>query len=108
MKPVTGSCVVGVSLGKIRAEGVRRKLVGIEMVDKAVARHGYPVLKDGRRVGVVTSGSYGPSVGRCIAMAYVEAALAAVDTALAVEVRGQAKAARVVRTPFYPPGVKKG
>jgi len=77
-------------------------------VDKAVARHGYPVLTDGRRVGVVTSGSYGPSVDRYIAMAYVETALAAVGTALAVEVRGQAKAARVVRTPFHPPRVKKG
>src|SRR5438445_2273960 len=107
MKPVTGSCVVGVSLGKIRAEGVRHKLVGIEMVDKAVARHGYPVLRDGRRVGVVTSGSYGPSVDKYIAMAYVEAPLAGVGTELAVEVRGAAKAARVVKTPFHPSRVKK-
>ena len=78
------------------------------MVDRAVARHGYPVLEDGRTVGVVTSGSYGPSVDRYIAMAYVETALAAVGTAVDVAVRGQAKAARVVRTPFHPPSVKKG
>ena len=108
VKPAKGEFIGRAALEKVRAEGVRRKLVGIEMVDKAVARHGYPVLKDGRRVGVVTSGSYGPSVDRYIAMAYVETALAAVDTPLAVEVRGQAKAARVVRTPFHPSRVKKG
>jgi len=78
------------------------------MTDKAVARHGYRVLKDGRPVGVVTSGSYGPSVDRYVAMAYAETALAAVDTTLDVEIRGQAKAARIVRTPFYPSKVKKG
>ena len=108
VKPAKGEFIGREALEKVRREGVRRRLVGIEMVDKAVARHGYPVLKDGRRVGVVTSGSYGPSVDRYIAMAYVETALAAVGTALAVEVRGQAKAARVVRTPFHPPRVKKG
>jgi aminomethyltransferase len=107
VKPAKGEFIGRDALEKIRAEGVRRKLVGIEMVDKAVARHGYPVLNDGRRVGVVTSGSYGPSVDRYIAMAYVETALAAVDTPLAVEVRGQAKAARVVKTPFHPARVKK-
>jgi len=108
VKPAKGEFIGREALEKVRREGVRRRLVGVEMVDKAVARHGYPVLKDGRRVGVVTSGSYGPSVDRYIAMAYVETALAAVGTALAVEVRGRAKAARVVRTPFHPPGVKKG
>ena len=108
VKPAKGEFIGREALEKVRREGVRRRLVGIEMVDKAVARHGYPVLKDGRRVGVVTSGSYGPSVDRYIAMAYVETALAAVDTPLAVEIRGQAKAARVVRTPFHPSRVKKG
>src|SRR2546430_8147776 len=108
VKPAKGAFIGGEALEKIRAEGVRRKLVGIEMVDKAVARHGYPVLKDGRRVGVITSGSYGPSVDRYIAMAYVETALAAVDTPLAVEVRGQPKVARVVRSPFHPPRGEKG
>src|SRR5881409_1205255 len=107
VKPAKGAFIGGEALEKIRAEGVRRKLVGIEMVDKAVARHGYPVLKDGRRVGVVTSGSYGPSVDKYIAMAYVEAPLAGVGTELAVEVRGAAKAARVVKTPFHPSRVKK-
>jgi aminomethyltransferase len=108
VKPGKGEFIGRAALETIRAAGVARKLVGLEMVDRAVARHGYPVLHDGRRVGVVTSGSYGPSVDRYIAMAYVETPLAAVGTGLAVEIRGQAKAARVVRTPFYPSKVKKG
>jgi aminomethyltransferase len=107
VKPAKGEFIGKDALEKIRAEGLTRRLVGIEMLDRAVARHGYPVLKDGRRVGVVTSGSYGPSVDKYIAMAYVETALAGVGTDLAVEIRGQAKAARVVRTPFYASKVKK-
>ncbi len=107
VKPAKGEFIGRDALEKIRAEGLKRKLVGIEMVDRAVARHGYPVLKDGRPVGIVTSGSYGPSVDKYIAMAYVETPLASVGTELAVEIRGQAKAARVVRTPFYASKVKK-
>ena len=107
VKPAKGEFIGSEALEKIRAEGLRRRLVGIEMVDKAVARHGYPVQKDGRAVGIVTSGSYGPSVDKYIGIAYVETALSAVGTALEVEIRGQGKAARVARTPFYPSKVKK-
>jgi aminomethyltransferase len=77
------------------------------MADRAVARHGYTVVKDGRPIGVVTSGSFGPSVEKSIALAYVETAHAAVGTALAVDIRGQARPAQVVRTPFHPSRVKK-
>jgi aminomethyltransferase len=107
VKPAKGDFIGREALEKIRAEGVRRKLVGLEMTERAVARHGYPVLQDGRAVGTVTSGSYGPSVDKYIAMAYVETALAAVGTELAVEIRGQAKPAHVVKTPFYPSRAKK-
>jgi aminomethyltransferase len=107
VKPAKGDFIGREALDKIRAEGVRRRLVGVEMLDKAVARHGYPVKKDGRAVGIVTSGSYGPSVDKYIGIAYVETALATVGTALEVEIRGQGKAAQVARTPFYPSKVKK-
>ena len=107
VKPAKGEFIGREALEKVRAEGVRRRLVGIEMTDKAVARHGYPVKTDGRAVGIVTSGSYGPSVDKYIGIAYVETALAAAGTALEVEIRGQDKAARIVRTPFYPSRVKK-
>ena len=72
-----------------------------------MARHGYPVVKDGTAVGTVTSGSYGPSVDRYIGMAYVAAPHEAVGTALGVEIRGQVKPAHVVKTPFATPHVKR-
>ena len=56
---------------------------------------------------MVTSGSYGPSVDKYIGIGYVPTALAAVDTDIAVEVRGRGQAARVVKTPFHPPRVKR-
>ncbi|MBI3825325.1 MAG: glycine cleavage system aminomethyltransferase GcvT [Candidatus Rokubacteria bacterium] len=107
VKPAKGEFVGRAAIERVRAAGPRRRLVGLEMVDRSVARHGYPVLKDGRAAGVVTSGSYGPSVDRFIALAYVETPLAAVGTDLAVEIRGQARPARVVKTPFYSPKVKR-
>jgi aminomethyltransferase len=107
VKPAKGDFIGRDAIERVRAEGPRRRLVGLEMADRSVARHGYPVLKDARAIGQVTSGSYGPSVDRSIALAYVESAHAAVGTELAVEIRGQARAARVVRTPFYPPRVKR-
>ncbi len=77
------------------------------MVERAVARHGYPILDAGATVGVVTSGSYGPSVDKYIGIGYVPTALAAVGSAIAVEVRGRGQTARVVKTPFHPPRVKR-
>ena len=107
VKPAKGDFIGNAAIERMRAEGPRRRLVGIEMADRSVARHGYAVLSDGRRIGEVTSGSYGPSVEKSIALAYIETSLAAVGTAVDVEIRGQARAARVVKTPFHPPHVKK-
>jgi aminomethyltransferase len=107
VKAAKGDFIGREAIERVRAAGPRRKLVGLEMSDRAVPRHGYPVLKDSEPTGVVTSGSYGPSVDRSIALAYVETAHAAVGTAVDVEIRGQARPAHVVRTPFHPPRVKK-
>ena len=106
VKPAKGDFIGKAAIDRVRAEGVRRRLVGLEMADRSIARHGYAVMAGDRRVGDVTSGSYGPSVDKSIAMAYVETPLAAVGTELAVEIRGQARAARVVKTPFHPSRVK--
>lgn len=92
---------------KVKAAGPKRKLVGFEMVDRAVARHGYKIMKEGREIGVVTSGSYGPSVDKYIGVGYVETAHSGVGSEIQVEVRGALQAARVVPTPFYPSKVKK-
>ena len=94
-------------IDRLKAGGPRRRLVGFEMVDRSVARHGYRVLRDGAEIGLVTSGSYGPSVDRYIGLGYVPAALSAVGTEIDVEVRGRPQKARVVKTPFYPPKVRK-
>ena len=107
VKPGKGEFIGKVAIERVRADGPRRRLIGLQMLDRSIARHGYPVLLDGRRVGDVTSGSYGPSVDKSIAMAYVETPHAGVGTELAVEIRRQARPARVVKTPFHPSRVKK-
>jgi len=107
VKPAKGDFIGKPAIERVRGEGPKRKLVGLEMADRSVARHGYPVLSGGRRVGEVTSGTFGPSVEKSIAMAYVETPLAAIGTAVDVEIRGQARPAHVVKTPFHPPHVKR-
>jgi aminomethyltransferase len=84
-----------------KASGTERRLVGLEMSERRIARHGYAVLKDGQRVGVVTSGTQTPFLQKAIAMAYVPSALAAPGTRLDVDVRGRSAAATVVPLPFY-------
>ena len=107
VKPAKGEFIGRAAIERVRAAGPARRLVGLEMAERAVPRHGYHVRWGGAPPGVVTSGSYGPSVDRYIAMAYVPAAAAAVGTEVVVDIRGQAKAARVVKTPFYSSHVKK-
>jgi aminomethyltransferase len=88
-------------LAEQKERGVERKLVGFEMVDRGIARHGYPVVVGDRRVGVVTSGTQTPYVKKAIGMAYVAPDLAAVGTEITIDIRGRASKARVVRLPFY-------
>ena len=89
------------ALERQSAEGVRRKRVGLKLQGRAIARHGYPVLHDGAVVGEITSGSWSPTLAEAIALAYVPAELAKLGTELAVEIRGKAEPARVVKRPFY-------
>jgi aminomethyltransferase len=107
VKPTKGEFIGRTAIEAVRSRGVARRLVGLEMTERAVPRHGYRILKDGVEAGQITSGSYGPSVERFIAMGYVRAELAPVGTELGVEVRGTLHRARVVPTPFYPSRVKK-
>jgi aminomethyltransferase len=84
------------------AGGPQRKLVGLEVTERGIARDGYPVLNlDGKRIGVVTSGSPAPFLKKNIALAYVPTELAVIDGEVAVEIRGNAVKARIVPTPFY-------
>jgi aminomethyltransferase len=84
------------------AGGPKRKLVGLEMVERGIGRDGYPVCAPGGGViGVITSGSPAPFLKKNIALAFVPIEFAAVDTEVAVEIRGQQVKAKVVPTPFY-------
>ena len=96
-KPFIGRAV----LERQSAEGAGRRLVGLELQGRAIARHGYPVLHNGAVVGEVTSGTWSPSLGKAIALASVPVAAAKLGTELAVEVRGKAEPATVVKRPFY-------
>ena len=82
---------------------LRRRLVGLEMLDRAIPRPHYPVLAHGREVGHVTSGTFSPTLGKGIALAYVPPELGAIGTELAIQVRGEPHPAHVVKTPFYKP-----
>jgi aminomethyltransferase len=97
-----GDFVGRAALEKARAAGLKRTLVGLEMIDRGIARDGYCCCDEkGEAIGVVTSGSPSPTLGKNIALAYVPPAYSAVGTILYVEIRGQKCKAQVVPTPFY-------
>ncbi|HET7472291.1 MAG TPA: glycine cleavage system aminomethyltransferase GcvT [Candidatus Limnocylindrales bacterium] len=89
------------ALEKVARDGVDRKLVGIVMRGRGIARHGYPVWSGDHRTGVVTSGTQSPSLGEAIGMALVATVDAQPGTMVDVEIRGQRVAAEVVALPFY-------
>jgi aminomethyltransferase len=89
------------ALRRQKEAGLSRKLVGFTLAEPGIARHGYPVLRDGKPVGTVTSGTKSPSLGIPVGLAYVPTALAAEGSAFQVEIRSRPVAARVVKTPFY-------
>jgi aminomethyltransferase len=85
-----------------KAEPLQRKLVGLEMAERGIARDGYKVWNDGgTEIGYVTSGSYAPFLKKNIALAYVPLEYAALGSTVQIEIRGQGVKAQVVPTPFY-------
>ena len=84
-----------------KAAGIRKKLVGFEMVGKGIGRDGYPVLINGDQAGLVTSGGPSPSLKKNIGLAYVPISHSDVGKEIEIQVRTQAVPARIVKTPFY-------
>jgi aminomethyltransferase len=89
------------ALKKQKDAGVTRKLVGFEMTDRGIARHGHQVVREGRPVGVVTSGTQTPFLKKAIGMAYVPVDMTKAGTEIEIDVRGRVLKARVVPMPFY-------
>jgi len=88
-----------------KEQGVSRKLVGLEMIDKGIPRHGYEIADaNGVIVGVVTSGTQSPSLSKAIGMGYVPTALASAGSEVFIQVRGKGLKAEVVPIPFYKKG----
>jgi aminomethyltransferase len=96
-----GDFVGRAALEKVARDGVARRLVGLVMRGRGIARHGYPVLTGDRPTGIVTSGTQSPSLGQAIAMAFVATPDAEPGTMVDVEIRGQRVPAEVVALPFY-------
>jgi aminomethyltransferase len=90
-----------VALERLAGEAPAKRLVGLNVTGRGIARHGHAVLRDGRRTGSVTSGTHSPTLGRPIAMAYVAPGDHEPGTILAVEIRDQRVDAEVTPLPFY-------
>jgi aminomethyltransferase len=88
-------------LAREKQEGPRRKLVGFEMVDRGIARHGYPIVDGTEEIGVVTSGTHSPTLKKAIGLAYLPLDKSAPGSEFNVLIRGKETRARVVKTPFY-------
>ncbi|MBI4886648.1 MAG: glycine cleavage system aminomethyltransferase GcvT [Acidobacteria bacterium] len=92
------------ALQKQKDRGVTRRLIGFEMVDRGISRHGHQIVSAGRAVGVVTSGTQTPYLKKAIGMAYVPVELSKPGSDLEIDIRGRIARARVVSMPFYKRG----
>jgi aminomethyltransferase len=97
-----GDFVGRAALEKVKSQPLPRKLVGFEVTGRGIARQGYPLTDaDGKVVGICTSGSPGPTVGKNIGLGYLPAAMTEIGTKFNVDCRGKPIEAVVVKTPFY-------
>ncbi len=95
------------ALAQEKAEGPTKKLVGIELHDKAIPRHGYAVLKDGQVIGEVTTGYHAISIDKSVCMALIDARYAAMDTPVEIQIRKKTFPGTVCRKRFYDKHYKK-
>jgi aminomethyltransferase len=90
------------NLKKQKEEGVSKKLVGFELLERGIPRHDYEIVNaDGDNIGIVTSGTMAPTVAKGIGMGYVKTEFADVDSEIYIQIRNNKVLAKVVKMPFY-------
>jgi aminomethyltransferase len=88
-------------LAKEKADGIKQKLIGLEMLGKGIPRHDYEIVnEEGEKIGRVTSGTQSPSLQKAIAMGYVNVSYSKIDTKLFIKIREKLAPAKVVKMPF--------
>ncbi len=90
-----------------KSQGLNKKLIGFEMVDKGIPRHGYDVLLGDKKIGLVTTGYYSPSTGRTVGFALIENGLTKLGDEIQIQIRKKTKRAKVVAKRFYKKSYKK-
>lgn len=89
------------ALQEQKNNGIPRKVVGIEMIDRGIPRHGYPVFANGEEIGSVTSGTQSPTLKKNIGLALIKTEYAEIGNEVEVEIRGKHLKAKLIDTPFY-------
>ena len=89
------------ALERQKKQGIGKKLVGFELVERGIARHNFRILKEGREAGTVTSGTYSPTLKKSIGLGYIGSEFSAIGTEFKIEIRGKAVKAIVAKLPFY-------
>jgi aminomethyltransferase len=89
------------SLVSVRDRGIGKKIIGLEMTGRGIARHGYAVKSGEREIGLVTSGTFAPTLNKAVGLAFIDMEFTAPDTEVSVVIRDTESAARVVKLPFY-------
>jgi aminomethyltransferase len=96
-----GDFIGSAVLNQRKNTGLSRRLVGLELTGRHIARHDYPIYHQGQAVGLITSGTLSPTLNKPIALGYVPTALSKLGQELEVEIRGKYYPAQVVKKPFY-------
>ena len=95
------------ALAEQKAVGLKKKIVGIELIDRAIPRAGYPIEVEGEEIGVVTTGYHCLSVDKSVCMALIDAHYSALETPVEVRIRKKTFAGKVVKKKFYQKNYKK-
>jgi len=86
---------------KQKEQGVKGKLVGFELTERGIARHGYKIFKDSEEIGEVTSGTLSPTLKKALGLCYIKTEFSKPDTEIEIEIRGKKTKAKIVKIPFY-------